>query len=245
MSEAQGEKFILPKEDPKRLEENWRRGLWYLIGELANFINRKPDICYQLYYDFFGATMDYFNLWQNSEELQKMKSRIFTGGAVLQNEAAGITPELVRLQPMKGMKVLEIGGPFAQVFHLLGAEEAMAIDPFIEKWPYSPKRDGYLAIPKRFDPNNPPKAIKEKLFDLVFSRQVLAMGSGFVDLREISDERVLNFFSACGKLTKSGGLNIHNGDLIEERYRGEEESGLQRIATIPVINTTTVIFKKI
>lgn len=248
MFELRGKEFNLSPEEPKNLGEQWYRGLWILTGKLADFVNPKPDVCYTLYYDILGTVMDYFDLWSKSNELQKIKLQLFAEKAILPEEAVKIASDFVQLQPMRGMNVLEIGGPFVQVFHLLGAREAVAIDPLINRWPYEPQTEGYLAILKRFDPDSPPKILKEKSFDLVLSRQLLAYGSGFISPLESSQKETLlikNFLHGCASFTKQGGLNIHNGDLIEKRYFWERQIGLERLADVPALNTTTVIFRKI
>lgn len=243
----------------EKLLQRWQSGFLAVTGELGNLIHPEKREDYVVYFDFLGAAMDFGHLWANSPELEQLRRQIYEVKSVSYGKAKEIAQALTRLQPFKGMRVLEIGGPFAQVLHLLGATEAVCIDPRIRKWPYKPPREGYREIPARFDLDNFESQIGGKDFDLVLSRQLLGFGSRLEasrTRREFStlDEFCLAYLAAFAQLTKKGGLNIHNGDMKKqspEIYKEMELTLLKMIPTIviqragsEVVFMKTFIFKK-
>src|SRR3989344_3149995 len=101
---------------------------------------------------------------------------------------SGAAENLAAAQPFSGLAILEIGGPFGQLLHGLGAE-SWGVDPDITggsefwgeaSWEYSPteRADAYHPVPVRLTDDNYNDVIGERQFDLEFSRWVLAQGSG-------------------------------------------------------------------
>ncbi|PJE69244.1 hypothetical protein COU96_00810 [Candidatus Shapirobacteria bacterium CG10_big_fil_rev_8_21_14_0_10_38_14] len=229
----------------------WQSGLWYVSEQLGELTRPedKTNFYPGLYFDFLGASMDFFRLWDKSDGLKQIEQEIYHGKPVHNPEAEKITKQLVNFQPFKGLKVLEIGGPFAQTLHFLGAKKAVCIDPQIDKWPYKPKKAGYKAISERFDPKDYKEQIGEENFDLVFSRQLLAAFSGLETskLREkfSSDDKLSQvFLTAFAQLTRPGGLSIHNGDLVEQSSKFYKKINLKLLARVETGNQQTFIFRK-
>jgi hypothetical protein len=92
-----------------------------------------------------------------------------------------------REQPFSGMKTLEIGGPFGQVLHSLGAE-SWCVDPDIEgeseysgeNWRYVPsaRPDEYHPVAARLTASQWDQILEPESFDVTFSNHVLSENSG-------------------------------------------------------------------
>lgn len=94
---------------------------------------------------------------------------------------------LLATLPLEGTKILEIGGPFGQVLHAMGAE-VFCVDPDIEgmsyvhkvSWKYTPtkRNELYHPVAVRLTATNWQEFIAPGQFDFVYSRWVLSKNSG-------------------------------------------------------------------
>lgn len=124
-------------------------------------------------------------LLENRDDNPKLKSlRVAIESASSQGPVA---EQALEDLPFSGMRILEIGGPFGQVLHGLGAE-TWCVDPDIHSksefqkvdWNYSPVRrvNLYHPVPNRINLANWRDLVGEGGFDVVYSRQVLSINSG-------------------------------------------------------------------
>lgn len=126
------------------------------------------------------------HLTSTASAMEELRKFVFELGTLNEN-VSSFTRRLQDNLPMAGLKVLEIGGPFGQVLHTLGAE-VTCIDPDIEamsewhetNWKYDPRSRShtYHPIPVRLNLDNWQSYLQPDNYDVSFSRWVLSQHSG-------------------------------------------------------------------
>lgn len=244
----------------RELSQKWSESLFILSDELGKLINPNETV-FQLYFPILGAILDFADFGERQGEVEEFRNKVYQEKNVNQEVARERAWELVTIKPLEGKRVLEIGGPFVQALHLLGAKEAVCIDS-ASKWPYSPERGGYKRIFDRLDFTDPQELVRGE-FDLVLTREVLSRSSQLTSRtltsgKEIwteefkyggrrgwsEEEAIQGMLRACAQLTKKGGLNIHAGDIVAQPEDFYDAIGLELIAKIRINGLTTFVFRK-
>ena len=133
----------------------------------------------------FEYTGLFLTLLENSDDNPRLKNlRDQIEGT---RDSKSVAATSLASLPFEGVKVMEIGGPFGQVLHTLGAE-VWCVDPDIEgksefqkmDWNYSPsnRNETYHPIPQRLTLANWQNLVGDQQFDVAYSRLVLSIDSG-------------------------------------------------------------------
>lgn len=168
--------------------QNASHNSWFFLSNLLCDVKLTHNYhLYRAYSDLFLAILDF--LPEGSNSLEKFRSKIVQekDKPIDFEDFPQISQQALAQQPLKGIQTLEIGGPFGQLLHALGAE-VYCIDPDIEgesefrdvNWRYVPdfRKDLYHPIPERITKNNWQHLITPETFNLTYSCNVLSQDSG-------------------------------------------------------------------
>jgi len=248
--------------ETEQLDREWLYAWGHFAGELGRRVGGEK-VEFGNYYPFLGAIFDYFP-WEQKSKIEEFKKRVYQNKLTRRKEAAELADELISLSPLRERKAFEIGGPFVQVLHLLGAKRAVCIDPEPKWLNFKPEREGYQRFQERFDFTRPEKQVGGEKFDLVISRETIASFSGLAGRAQVIGGKIVNenvayggrtnwsdeeiaqgMLASCAFLTKKGGLNIHSGDLLAETRAFWPEVGFEFLVYTQSLNIETFVFKKI
>ncbi len=235
MIDCQDQILPAPQSPPERANPNseymkWHNALQAVVGQLEN--DHFPASEQRRFFDgagLLGILMDKLDLWGSSPVLEDIERRLLSPGTN-PSQAVDLARELVQARPFAGQRVLEIGGPFAQLLHVLGADSVTCVDPQIGTWPYNPERSGYQTISDIWDFREPFDLFEDPSFTLTISSRLLSMGSRLYpaygkkgDLGDVwsSGEVFQGFLDGCALLTERDGLTFHVADkgLIPDPYK--------------------------
>lgn len=161
---------------------------WYVVREIQKIVGVQNHYLTRKYPDIFWAVID--TLASCSDLVTNMQALM--GEIKSPREALDGAPEIasraLKDLPLKGRKMLEIGGPFGRVLHALGAD-AWCVDPDIDKWSeyhrgvnwyYRPavRPECYHPISARLAEQNWQDYLAPEAFDVVFTNMVLDESSG-------------------------------------------------------------------
>lgn len=139
------------------------------------------------YADILIAILNHSDL--DHESFQKLKRFVLEDSVQSPNKKyrEEVLSELLPQTPFQGLTIIEIGGPFGQILHALGAE-VWCIDPDINgksdrqrvNWNYSPKAraEQYHPVAVRLTANNWQEYVSSGQFNITYSHDVLSTNSG-------------------------------------------------------------------
>lgn len=188
MARLEQGRLPLPDNEPKVVRTSDEALLlsWRMIGEMSTRLRIGDHSLARRYSDLFIA------LTQSLADKNPAMGRLNTGFSEAAEESSRYDVRQAaraafRERPFSGMKTLEIGGPFGQVLHGLGAE-SWCVDPDIEgesesageNWRYVPavRSDKYHPVAARLSMSNWDQVLEPESFDVTFSNHVLSENSG-------------------------------------------------------------------
>ncbi|TSC90371.1 MAG: hypothetical protein G01um10145_43 [Microgenomates group bacterium Gr01-1014_5] len=148
------------------------------------FINKVVGSTSSVYtqFEYTGIFLALLENSDNNPQLRNLRGQIETAP-----NPSTVAQEALTCLPFDGIRIMEIGGPFGQILHAMGAE-VWCVDPDIEgesgwqklNWTYSPTSRAHLyhAVPHRITFVNWETLIRERNFDAIYSSDVLSTNSG-------------------------------------------------------------------
>lgn len=212
MSEARQDEQTQPIEPPRL---KWNMAFYYLLRELGK--ERPPAYTrdWGMYYEVFGPIVDYEILPKANRQLRELISGFYEreSGHVRGRRLKKLVDKFCNLKPLEGRKILEIGGNFGELLHLLGAD-CVCIDPWATR---TIEKSRFKVVIDPLTPENFGDLIGNEKFDITYSRLVLDWGSGLAPFDKQKDD----FVMTCQKMlwmaaeaTREGGISIHVGNWV-------------------------------
>jgi hypothetical protein len=135
--------------------------------------------------------------------------------------------EIMEQKPFQGIKVMCVGGLEGRVLAHLGAE-VVNVYPPLNQFP-DLKVENLTEYSDHLDSEHP--ALEEE-YDVIFSCHLMDSFSGlsFNGQNQLRHEELATvFLQKLWDRTKEGGINVHNGDLMEAAVKGLENADVKNI----------------